>query len=208
MVNCDESQRPKQIAFKFGPCDLIERREGFIHEEKARLGHERPRNRCPHAHASGKLARIRAREIPKADAAQHLHDAIRDRAAAVPPDAKRQAHIVENRRPGHQGRLLEDVPQVQTAPMLARAIECRPINAARARRVQVRRDAQHGAFSATAWSKDSKELRFARKRKRDAVKGQKPIRKRLAHPLHREKGWLDRLRGGPVQHYFFTKSSV
>ena len=92
--------------------------------------------------------------------------------------------------------------------MLARAIECRPVDAARARRVQVRRDAQHGAFSAAAWSKDSEELWFARKRKGDAVKGQKPIRKRLLHPLHREKGRQDRLGGGPVQHYFFTKSSV
>ena len=92
--------------------------------------------------------------------------------------------------------------------MLARASKCRPVNAAFAWRVQVRRDAQHGGLSAAGWSKDGEELRLARKRKGNAVKSQKPIRKRLLHPLQSEKGWLDHLRERPVQHYLFTKSSV
>ena len=63
-----------QIVVEPKARDLVERSERLVHQENARRGDQRARDRDPHPHAAGQFARIRLREIGEADALQRLHD--------------------------------------------------------------------------------------------------------------------------------------
>ncbi len=51
-------KQSEQFVVELGPRDLVERREGFIHQQNFRFGHQCTRDRYPHLHAAGQLPRI------------------------------------------------------------------------------------------------------------------------------------------------------
>ncbi len=96
-----------QIVVELEARDLVERRERLVHQQHARRGDQRARDRHPHPHAAGQFARIGLGEIGKADARQRLHDARRGRGPVDAGELQRQEDVAEHRRPRHQRRLLE-----------------------------------------------------------------------------------------------------
>ena len=182
---------------------LVERGEGLVHQQKPRPGHQRARDRDAHAHPAREFSRIDLARSLETDAC--ATSSMRGAASRRLIPARRSGRRTLSRtcRPRHQGRLLEHVAQVQAASTLARAMERRPVDAALARRVQVSRDPQHGAFSATRRTDHGEKLRCARQCQRDAVERQNAVRKPLAHLSHRHERRQSHLRGRPGQHLLF-----
>jgi hypothetical protein len=82
----------QEIAIEAKPRDFIEGRERLVHQQQLGLGRQRPRNRSPHLHATGELARIGPRKIGQAHAREcggHARFGI----ASEPEELERQADI-------------------------------------------------------------------------------------------------------------------
>ncbi len=143
-----------QIVVELEPRDLVERRKRLVHQQHARRGDQRARDRDPHPHAAGELARIGVGEFAKADARKRLHDARRGFVLADAGEFQRQIDVGEHRRPRHQRRLLEHEADVLDAA-LTRAM---PRHGAARRLAQARDDAQRRRFAAARRPEQRKEL--------------------------------------------------
>ena len=144
-----------QIVVELETRDFVERRERLVHQQHARRGDERARDRDSHPHAAGKLARIGMGEVGEADARKRFHDARRGGGLVGAGELERQEHVAEHRRPGHQGRLLE---YEADAPACVRAIS--PATAAARRLAQARNNAERRRFAAAGRPEQRQEFAF------------------------------------------------
>ncbi len=97
----------QEVVVQLEAGDLVERGEGLVHQQQARLGDQRPGDGDAHLHAAGELARIGVAEAFQPDQFQRLGDGGLGLAAADPGELERQVDIGEDAGPGHQRRLLE-----------------------------------------------------------------------------------------------------
>src|SRR5215212_1489056 len=108
----DEDDRPvgertqaEQLAVQPLAGDLVEGAERLVHQEQAWVSGQRPRQRDPHPHATGQLARVRSGDPGQPDRLQRLQD----RGAALilgdAPQLQRQLNVAEHVPPRHQRRV-------------------------------------------------------------------------------------------------------
>src|SRR3989454_6666125 len=99
-VVCHENDRPsghradpQELGVQMLASDLVQRSERLVHEQQARTGRQRPRQRDSHTHAAGELARIRPGDGLQADELERL---LRRRSSLRAPDSAelhRQLHL-------------------------------------------------------------------------------------------------------------------
>src|SRR5262245_21831530 len=109
----DEDDRPaelspesEQVVVEAEAGDLVEGGKGFVEEKEVWPAVEGPGDRDPHAHAAGQLVRADPGELAEADGGKGSFNRGAGGGAAFAGEAERQAGVVEDRRPGHQRRLL------------------------------------------------------------------------------------------------------
>ena len=98
----------QEVVVELEAGDLVERREGLVHEEELRPQRQGAGDRDAHLHAARQLARIGVREAGEADEREALLDPRpRPRASETPRRRSGSQTLSARVRPGHQRRLLE-----------------------------------------------------------------------------------------------------
>ena len=137
--------------------DLVERAEGLVHHQQARLEAERARDRDALLHAARELPRVLPLEAGQADALEllHRHRLARGRVAAL--DLQRQHDVGEHRAPWKERRRLEDVAVGAGQARLVRA-HAVDLDRARGDRLEVGDDAQQRRLAAARRADERDEL--------------------------------------------------
>ena len=89
-----------QLVVELLARDLVERGEGLVEQQQARLGDERARERHTHAHAARELRRIAARGVAEAYALDRARAASRRSPAARPCSSSGSATLSSTSRHG------------------------------------------------------------------------------------------------------------
>ena len=150
---------PQGVVVELEARHLVERGEGFVHQEQLGTGHHGARNGDAHLHAAGKFARIHLREGCETHVRQRSfnHRACLGTRHAL--QSKRQPHVIEHRCPRHQGRFLEH--ETQLVRMIAAGWCLRPVDAAGGDWRQARDHAQRSALAAARGAQETHELALA-----------------------------------------------
>ena len=148
----------QQVVVEAVARDLVEGREGLVHEQDARPCHQRTGDRHAHLHAAGELARIGLLEALEADQRQHLGGAGLGLGLAHGFEHQRHHHVGDGGRPRHQRRVLEDEAEIAlgtTGGIIGRR---RPVDAAGAGCAEPGDHAQQRRLAAARRAQQADEL--------------------------------------------------
>src|SRR5450432_1499416 len=140
--------------------DLVERAEGLVHHQQARLEGERAGDRDALLHPARQLPRVLLLEADEADAVELLHRHGPARGGVAALDLQRQHDVGEHRAPREQRRRLEHVAvrARQTRFVRAHAVD---LDRTRRDRLEIGADAQEGRLAAARRADERDE--FARR---------------------------------------------
>ena len=157
----DEDNRAANLGFQrqkvivqLLPGDFIKGGKGFVHQDQARIGHQRPGDGHAHFHAARQFAGIGMVEIGQPHQLQRLVNLVPDRCERLPAQAERQIDILRHRGPWHQGRFLKHHANVTLG------LATLPQNPARCGRHQARDQPQGGGFATAGRTQQRHEVAF------------------------------------------------
>ena len=95
-----------EVVVELEAREFVEGGEGLVHQQKARLCDDGPRDGDTHTHAAGQRARIGAREPCESNTGESFTDTLIDSGFACQPQG--QGNVVCRRGPGHERGILKD----------------------------------------------------------------------------------------------------
>jgi hypothetical protein len=170
-----------QLALHMTAQRQVERGEGLVQQERARLVDEGARERDTLALAAGELARTAAGEIAEPHDVEHLPHPPPELAAFHAADARAEGNVVEHREVREERVVLEDRVDGAAVGRHAADVDAVEPQHARRRGLEAGDHAQHGGLAAARGTEHREELATAH-REGDAVDGD-DVAEALAHPL-------------------------
>ncbi len=149
-------QAPQPRA-QVGAHPRVERAEGLVQQQHARLDGERAGQGHALALAAGELRRVAVAEAGQLHEAEQLLDARLDLRLRPLADAQAERDVLEHRHVLERGVVLEDEADVAALRRRAGRVDARDLDRARIRRLQAGHDPQQRALAAAARAEQRRE---------------------------------------------------